>query len=110
VSLPPEVQVPRVVGLSVSDARRTLRSSGLRFTVVRKQSTKPKGTIIKRAIPPGTTVAVHRRVKVIVAKPVVQPVLHVPHCGVFGNPWCYDFSECALYTRSFRPFRFAVLP
>jgi hypothetical protein len=84
---PVRVVVPGVGGMSVADARVTLRSLGLRTTVTLHFSSKPKGTVLTQAIGAGESVRPRRVIHLVVAKP--EPP---PPCGVFGNPWCYTFA------------------
>lgn len=55
---PPEpaatIEVPRLVGLTSSEARNRLRDLGLRFTQRPVESTRPKGTVVAQSPRPGT--------------------------------------------------------
>jgi beta-lactam-binding protein with PASTA domain len=49
----PTIEVPRLVGLSSSEARSTLRDLGLRVTQRPVESSRPKGTVVAQAPRPG---------------------------------------------------------
>jgi PASTA domain-containing protein len=84
---PQRVKVPKVKGLNVSDARSTLRSAGLHPVVGGKlYSDQRRGTVLRQAVGPGTEVRPDRVVRLIIAKPIPQPVN--------GNPWGYNFVCC----------------
>ena len=46
---PPTIDVPRLIGLDVSDARARLRDLGLGSTVTRVESPKPPGTVVEQS-------------------------------------------------------------
>ncbi|MBA2742383.1 MAG: PASTA domain-containing protein, partial [Actinobacteria bacterium] len=50
---PVTVDVPRLIGLDVSDARARVRELGLRSTVTRSESPRPEGTVIAQDPSPG---------------------------------------------------------
>jgi beta-lactam-binding protein with PASTA domain len=51
---PATIDVPRLVGLDVSDAQARLRDLGLRSTITRVESPKPEGTVIDQSPSAGT--------------------------------------------------------
>lgn len=53
---PTQVDVPRVVGLSVDDAVTRLASSGLKSSLVRVASRRPNGRVLRQEPSPGTRV------------------------------------------------------
>jgi beta-lactam-binding protein with PASTA domain len=53
---PPAVELPRLVGLPVADARSRLRDLGLRSSVDRIESSEPAGTVVEQAPAPGAEV------------------------------------------------------
>jgi beta-lactam-binding protein with PASTA domain len=55
---PTTVDVPRLTGLDVADARARLRDLGLRSTVTRIESAKPAGTVVEQS--PGAGSALER--------------------------------------------------
>ena len=50
---PTRIEVPRLVGLTSSEARSQLRDLGLRFTQRPVESTRPKGTVVAQSPRPG---------------------------------------------------------
>jgi hypothetical protein len=90
----PPVSVPKIVGMSIAEARVALRAAHLRFKIVEHASPKPKGTVLEQAVDPGTLVRELRSIRLIIAKP--EPP---PPCGVFGNPWCYTFEGGSYISR-----------
>jgi serine/threonine-protein kinase len=51
---PAAVELPRLVGLPVADARSRVRDLGLRSSVERIESAEPVGTVVEQAPTPGT--------------------------------------------------------
>jgi beta-lactam-binding protein with PASTA domain len=53
---PTTIEVPRLVGLTSSEARSQLRDLGLRFTQRPVESTRPKGTVVAQSPRPGARI------------------------------------------------------
>jgi beta-lactam-binding protein with PASTA domain len=83
---PDKVAVPRLVGLTLAEARQALRRAGLRLhtgvyfgeafeiTSVRQVvSTRPPGTVLRQSIAPHTQVRVGREVRVVLARAAPGP-------------------------------------
>jgi len=76
VHVPPRVVVPRVVGLSVEEAKSTLQGLGL-VAVTRKDdtSTQPAGTVVAQTPGEGATVAPGSKVTLVVSTGVGRQVV-----------------------------------
>jgi hypothetical protein len=67
------VVVPNVVGKKLANAKSALRNRDLRFTIARKASARPAGTVLRQRPAPGAEVTPGRRVRLVVAKPKPTP-------------------------------------
>jgi len=81
-----QVRVPKLVGMSLADAKQTIRALGLdlatqvysfngdiRIGIRRVASTRPPGTILQQSIDPHTSVREGRSIKLVVAAPEPNP-------------------------------------
>jgi hypothetical protein len=69
----PFPKVPKVVGKTIANAKRTLKKAGFKVGKVRHQtSSKRKGTVISQSPDAGTSVRLARAVSLVVAKPAPQ--------------------------------------
>jgi beta-lactam-binding protein with PASTA domain len=64
---PATIEVPRLVGLTSSEARTRLRDLGLRSTQRPVESTRPKGTVVAQSPRPGTQLREGRAVTLTVS-------------------------------------------
>jgi beta-lactam-binding protein with PASTA domain len=81
-----EVEVPRLVGLTSSDAVSALRDAGLESRVRQVSSSEPRGTVVDQVPPEGTRVVEGSTVALEVAKPPKRPpVVRVAVPDVVGS-------------------------
>ena len=81
-----EVEVPRLVGLTSSDAVSALREAGLKSRVRQVSSSEPRGTVVEQVPPEGTRVVEGSTVALEVAKPPKRPpVVRVAVPDVVGS-------------------------
>lgn len=74
VQIQERVDVPRVVGKRLANAKDALRRADLRVSVVRKYSSKPAGAVLSQSIGAGTEVREGRTVRLVISKgPRPQP-------------------------------------
>ncbi|HUF02403.1 MAG TPA: PASTA domain-containing protein [Gaiellaceae bacterium] len=64
---PVEIDVPRLVGLTVADARARVRTLGLRSTVTRVESQRPAGEVVRQSPRPGSALTEGRFVRLEVS-------------------------------------------
>jgi hypothetical protein len=83
------VDVPRVVGKRLENAKDALRRADLRASVVRKYSSKPSGTVLSQSVSPGTEVRGGRTIRLVISKgPKPQPP---------SQPCTSGYSPCLVY-------------
>lgn len=70
----PTTKVPRVIGLSLKEARQRATVRGLDISVVRKYSDEPAGTVLRQSVRAGGRVDEGTSIEVVIARPFP----HVP--------------------------------
>jgi hypothetical protein len=70
----PTTKVPRVIGLSLKQARQRATARSLEISVVRKYSNEPAGTVLRQAIRAGKRVDEGTSIQLVIARPLP----HVP--------------------------------
>ena len=75
----PTTKVPRVIGLSLKQARRQATARSLDISVVRKYSNEPAGTVLRQAVRAGKQVDEGTSIQLVIARPFP----HVP--GLAGQ-------------------------
>lgn len=64
----PEVEVPKLIGLQVEDAKRKLETLGLGYSISGAYDVEPPGTVIDQDVPPGERVKKKRVIFLTVSK------------------------------------------
>jgi hypothetical protein len=75
----PTTKVPRVIGLSLKQARQQATARSLDISFVRKYSNEPSGTVLRQAVHAGTRVDEGTSIELVIARPFP----HVP--GLAGQ-------------------------
>jgi resuscitation-promoting factor RpfB len=75
----PTTKVPRVIGLSLKQARQQAIARSLDISIVRKYSNEPAGTVLRQAVRAGKRVDEGTSIQLVIAKPFP----HVP--GLVGQ-------------------------
>ena len=83
------VDVPRVVGKRLENAKHALRRADLQVNVARKYSSKPSGTVLAQSVSAGTEVRAGRTIRLVISKgPKPQPS---------PQPCTSGYSPCLVY-------------
>lgn len=81
---PKETDVPDVSGRSLAEARTTLEDAGFRVRVVRRESTRPPGEVLRQQPEAGTPVAADAVVVLTVARAATPSGIAVPDVTGLG--------------------------
>jgi PASTA domain/Protein of unknown function (DUF2510) len=94
---PKLARVPAVKGLSLTKAKRTLRSAGLEVgDIDRRPSSKRKNTVLKQGVDKGTKLQPGSSVDLVVASAIAAGVLGNWQAGVIGNQ---EAQKCRLQSQ-----------